>query len=138
MKNITFILFFALAAITTKSQTLDTLDYVNHYGVVFPVLEKASLSNPELKKIVKPYPEAHKEFKRMRMLKHAEIALFVVSMVPLIYAIGAESEQQFWIGLGLSAVISGVSYALINEPYNRRMRKTIEVYNKLKVEESKK
>jgi len=138
MKKITFILFFALAAITTKSQTLDTLDYVNHYGVVFPVLEKASLSNPELKKIVKPYPEAHKEFKRMRMLKHAEIALFVVSMVPLIYAIGAESEQQFWIGLGLSAVISGVSYALINEPYNRRMRKTIEVYNKLKVEESKK
>jgi hypothetical protein len=138
MKKITFILFFALAAITTKSQTLDTLDYVNHYGVVFPVLEKASLSNPELKKIVKPYPEAHKEFKRMRMLKHAEIALFVVSMVPLIYAIGAESEQQFWIGLGLSAVISGVSYALINEPYNRRMRKTIEVYNKLKVEEFKK
>lgn len=138
MKKITLILLFALATITAKSQTLDTLDYVNHYGVVFPVLEKTSLSNPELKKLVKPYPEAHKEFNRMRMLKHAEIALFVVSMVPLIYAIGAENDQQFWIGLGLSAVISGVSYALINEPYNRRMRKTIEVYNKLKVEEFKK
>ncbi len=95
MKKITIVLFFTLATITAKSQTLDTLDYVNHYNTIFPIREKATLSNTELKKLVKPYPEAYKEFKKMRMLKHAEFALLVVSIVPFVYAIGSENAQQF-------------------------------------------
>lgn len=138
MKKIILLYFFVSIAFLGNSQTADTLDYVNHFGTVFPVKSNASLSNPELKQLVKEYPEAYKEFKKMRTLKHVEVALFFVSLVPLTYAIVAENSQQFWIGVGVSGLISGLSYTLLTDPYNRRMKKTIDTYNKLKLEEYQK
>jgi hypothetical protein len=138
MKKLILFYFFAAIAFLGNSQSLDTLDYVNHFGTVFPVKSNESLSNPELKQLVKEYPEAYKEFKKMRTLKHIEVTLFFVSLVPLTYAIVAENSQQFWIGVGVSGLISGLSYTLLTDPYNRRMKKTIDTYNKLKREEYQK
>lgn len=138
MKKLILILFLIILGLQGKSQTVDTLDYIDHYGTIFPVLNKNTLSNVELKILVRDYPEALKDFRKARLIRHTEVAVSILSLVPLVYAIESTTPLQFWIGIGLSGLISGASHVLLKDPYNRRMRRAIKTYNRLKLEEVKK
>jgi len=129
---ILFILFSCVGIIQkSHAQTQkDSFDYVFHSGVAYPVFNKTTLSLYEIKSIVRDNPEAFKHFKKARRLRNLSIGLEVLSGVSLVVALISENESHFWIGLGVSSVITGLNISLITDPYNEAVLDCVKTYNK--------
>ena len=132
MKNLlTFILaLFLFSASNLTAQTNQKIDYVNHFGTVYPVSNNNSLSNPEFKRMIAGNKFAMQSLRKARWLRTAEIALDLVAVVPLVVGLSAENEAIFYGGVGLYAATVGLSYVFFREPYNRHMRNAIDFHNK--------
>ncbi len=132
-KLIILTILFCCVGFNQKSQAQtnnDTLDYVFHSGVILPVLNRTTLGLSEIKFMVRKNPEAFKYFKKARRLRNLSIGLEVLSGVSLVVALISENESHFWIGLGVSSVITGLNIGLITDPYNEAVLDCVKTYNK--------
>lgn len=111
------------------AQRIDTLDFVNHLGTIYPVKDKVTLTNAELKQIIMANEYAMKHLKKARLIRAGEIATHTLSVLVLIAALAVEEEDYFWGLLGISAGITGVAYIVYQEPYNKQMLLAIKMYN---------
>jgi hypothetical protein len=131
MKNLlNLIAFILLGLATATAQTDNTIDYVNHFGTVFPVSNKNSLSNPEFKRVIAGNKFAMQSLRKARWIRTAEITVDILAIVPLVVGISAENDAVFLGGVGLYAATIGLSYVMFREPYNRHIKNAIEFYNK--------
>jgi hypothetical protein len=131
MKNLFKLFVILLIGLTSaNAQTNQKIDYVNHFGTVYPVSNNNSLSNPEFKRMIAGNKFAMQSLRKARWLRTAEIALDMVAIVPLVVGITAENDAVFLGGVGLYAATIGLSYVMFREPYNRHMRNAIDFHNK--------
>ncbi len=128
MKYILIIALF-LSVFQTQAQQQDSLVSVNFFGTHYAVQNNVALSMPELKKLTKEYPQARKAFVKARNLKHLEFVISMISIVPLVYGLSSTNENALLYGVTGSALITVLQVTLLQEPFNRRIDKTIELYN---------
>ena len=126
----TFLFFFlSVLSIQGFAQRIDTIDLVNHLGTIYPVKDKVTLSNGEFKQLIGSNKMAGYHLRKARILKGGQIATFTLSSIVLIAAFISEDDVYFYGLLGASAILTGLSYAIFDEPYNRQMLLAIKKYN---------
>lgn len=118
-----------LFSLSSWAQEKDSIDFVNHFGVVFPVQNKASLSNPEFKKIIKGNKYAMASLRKARWVRTAEFTADILAVIPLVVGITAENDTAFLIGVGGYATIIALSTTISRPHYNRHMENAIKFYN---------
>jgi hypothetical protein len=130
MKNIFFCMsFLLLSYFTAYSQQRDSVDYVNHFGVIFPVQNKSTLSNPEFKKLIKDNKLALSSLRKARLVRAAEISADILALIPLLIGASVENDNVFLIGLGGYAAITTLSTLISRPHYNRHIENAIKLYN---------
>lgn len=127
-----YILAFALylSVFQVQAQNQDTLVSINFFGTHHAVQNREALSMPELKQLTKQYPEARKAFVKTRNIRHLQVAIQIISVFPLVYGLSSTNENALLYGVTASALISALDAALLQKPFNSRLDKTIELYNK--------
>ena len=130
--TLTLFLFLTLFSFQfAKAQnSKDSLQAVNFFGTIYAVKNSTALQLSELKPLVKNNQNAFKSFKKARRIKAIYVGLEILSIIPAAYAIATENETEFWIGLGVSGLLSGVGAYLMLDPYNKHITNCIKEYNK--------
>lgn len=130
MKNIIIcISFLLLSSWNAAAQQKDSIDFVNHFGVVFPVQNKASLSNPEFKKLIKDNKLAMASLRKARWVRAAEFTADVLAIIPLVVGLSSENDIGFLAGVGSYAAIITLSTTISRPHYNRHIENAIKLYN---------
>jgi len=130
MKNIIFCLsFLLLGSLNAISQQRDSIDFVNHFEVIFPVKNKSTLSNPEFKKLIKDNKLALASLRKARLVRTAEITADVLAVIPLVIGLGSENDVIFLGGIGSYAAITTLSTLISRPHYNRHIENAIKLYN---------
>jgi hypothetical protein len=129
MKYLIIIALF-LSVFQLQAQNQDTLVSVNFFGTHYAVQNHEALSMPELKKLTKPYPEARKAFVKARNIRHLQIAINILSIVPLVYGLSSTDENAMLLGLGASVLMTTIEVSLLQTPFNKHLDRSIELYNK--------
>ncbi len=127
-----FIVFIFSFQFAKAQNTKDSLHAVNFFGTIYPVKNSVALQLYELKPMVRNNEVAFKSFKKAKQIKVISTSLQILSIIPAAYAIVAEKESDFWIGIGLSGMINGIGTYLMLDPYNKHITNCIKAYNKSK------
>lgn len=130
MKNTIFCLsFLLLSSLNAISQQRDSIDFVNHFGVIFPVQNKSTLSNPEFKKLIKGNKLAQTSLRKARLVRTAEISADIIAVIPLVIGLGSENDVIFLGGIGTYAALTTLSTVISRQYYNRHIENAIKLYN---------
>lgn len=84
----------------------------------------------ELKQLTKEYPAARKAFVKTRNIRHLQVAVEIISVIPLVYAFTSTEDNAFLLGVTASALITAIDIAFLQKQFNERLDKTIDLYNK--------
>lgn len=130
MKNTIFCLsFLLLSSLNAISQQRDSIDFVNHFGVIFPVQNKSTLYNPEFKKLIKGNKLALTSLRKARLVRTAEISADIIAVIPLVIGLGSENDVIFLGGIGTYAALTTLSTVISRQYYNRHIENAIKLYN---------
>jgi hypothetical protein len=130
MKNIFFCMtFLLLSCCTAFSQQKDSIDFVKHFGVIFPVQNKSTLSNPEFKKLIKGNKLALASLRKARLVRTAELSADILAVIPLVIGLGSENDVIVLGGIGGYAAITTLSTLISRPHYNRHLENAIKLYN---------
>ncbi len=113
-----------------QNQPKDTLDFIEHSGIIHLVKDKKTLPLSELKAIVKNNPAAFAHFKKARRIRNLGFAFETISSGFLVWGLITQNDTETLICAGGTLLFTSLNLAFLPDPYNKALLNCLKEYNR--------
>lgn len=128
MLKLKLLLVVLCSVLVAQSQTVDTIQLVNYFGRLTPVIQGHAVTYRQLKPMMLRYPEMLVEWKKARNSTRISQALLLADVAATVVLLTTESEQVIIssLAIGVGALIT---LNLIQDVRNQRLMHMVQMYN---------
>lgn len=137
MLKIKLLLIVLCFVLTTKAQTPDTIQLVNYFGRLTPVIDGHAVTFKQLKPMLQKYPETLQAWKKARNSARISQTLLITDVAATLLFLTTKSEEVIItsLAIGVSAL---VTLNLHQDVRNLKLLYAVQMYNRKALDERNK